>query len=338
MNISIIAPNIKNGGGKELLEYFIEHIEENYLELKVVLYLDSSLCHIHSTSNREVILLSSSIEKIKLFSKRIDNSIYFGNLPPLRKSNNSIVYIHNLYLLMSLIELKKSSFKFFVKYFLQQQYIKYFINNITTVACQNEDVQKIIITKYNFKNVQLLPFFRLCEKKLNIEHTKKYDFCYVSLAHPHKNHIRLLKSLEILSNKNISLTVALTVEDGHPNIIEMIDKINSKKVVKIENLGLLSKNNVCKLYAQSKCLVFPSTQETFGLALIEAVEMKLDIIASDLEYVYKAVKPSLVFNPVDANDIADKLITYVKGESKSSEALISNKIDDLINIIIKGDK
>ena len=80
MNISIIAPNIKSGGGKELLEYLIEHIEENYLELKVILYLDSSLGHIHATNNREVILLSSSIEKIKLFYKRIDNGIYFGNL------------------------------------------------------------------------------------------------------------------------------------------------------------------------------------------------------------------------------------------------------------------
>ena len=28
--INIIAPNIKSGGGKELLEYLLEYIDDNY--------------------------------------------------------------------------------------------------------------------------------------------------------------------------------------------------------------------------------------------------------------------------------------------------------------------
>jgi glycosyltransferase involved in cell wall biosynthesis len=336
----IIAPNIKTGGGKELLEYLIEYIEVNYKNIFLTVYLDSSLNHIKNTLNRSVIYMNSSIAKIKLFNKKIDNAIYFGNLPPLKKSTNSIVYFHNPYLLMDMSELKNSSFKFFIKYILQQMYIKMYIKNVDRVACQNENMKKAFVNKYNFKNVKILPFFRLCNKLEIINTVKVYDFCYVSLAHPHKNHTKLLDAIEIIVAKNIKINIALTIEDGHCSLEERIKNINKKNVVKITNLGLLPKSDVCKLYTQSKALVFPSTQETFGLALIEAVEMGLDVIASDLEYVYESITPTLVFNQNDASDIANKLIKYLDTKDKQvkSKSKIKNKIEDLIKIILKGEK
>lgn len=335
MKITIVAPNIKSGGGLELLIYLIEYIEKKYRHIKVLVYVDKTLQMIQSTTNITVVHMESNIKKIKLFYKKIDNALYFGNLPPLRKSNNSIVYFHNLYLLMAYNQLMNSSLKFFIKYTIQQLYIKLFIKNIDILACQNEEVRKNFISKYNFKNVMLLPFFRLCDNRLNTEYSKVYDFCYVSLAHPHKNHSRLIDALELLSNENISVSLALTIEDGHQELIEKINKLKEKGIVRIDNLGLLSKEDVCKLYAQSKCLVFPSTQETFGLALIEGVKMGLDVIAADLDYVYQSIKPSLVFNPNDINDIANKLKMYMNGNVKKSETIIDNEIDQLIKILIK---
>lgn len=329
----IMATNIKNGGGLELLCYLVKFIEKNYPNLKHTVYVDSSLKMINSNGNREVIHIASSIGKIKLFSKKMDNTLYFGNLPPLVKSSHSIVYFHNPYLLMSFDILKKSSFKFMIKYTLQQLYIKYFIRNVDLVAVQNEEIQNNFIDKYQYNKVKLLPFFRLCDK--NIIEDKIYDFCYVSLAHPHKNHNRLIDAVELLSKENISVNLALTIEEGHEELILKINKVNKKGIVKVTNLGLLSKENVCKLYAQSKCLVFPSTQETFGLALIESVNIGLDVIASDLDYVYQCINPSLVFDPNDTNDIAKKMKMYMNGNIKESETIIDNKIDDLIKILIK---
>lgn len=338
MSINIIAPNIKNGGGKELLEYLLEYLEEKYMTVQVMVYLDSSLSHIKATKNRKVFLLSSSIEKIKLFYKKMDNSLYFGNLPPLRKSNNSIVYFHNLYLLMSFNILKKSSLKFMVKYTLQQLYIKYFIKNVDLVAVQNKEIKNNFINKYNYNKIELLPFFRLCDKMKNTTEYKIYDFCYISLAHPHKNHNRLLDAMQILSDKNISTSLALTIEDGHDDLITKIDRINKNNIVTIVNLGMIPKSEVCKVYSQSKCLVFPSTQETFGLGLIESVNIGLDVIASDLKYVYESIKPSLVFDPTNANDIANKLQIYLSNTANKSDIIIHNEIDKLIKILIKEDK
>jgi glycosyltransferase involved in cell wall biosynthesis len=331
--IYIIAPNIKIGGGKELLEYLLEYINKYFSSVKVVVYLDSSMQDIKETGSIKVVYLDSIMGKVALFAKRFENALYFGNLPPLVRSSNSIVYFHNTYLLMPFYTLKRSSFKFILKYTLQQLYIKYFIRNVDLVAVQNQEIKNNFISKYKYSKVELLPFFRLCDQN-NTEY-KIYDFCYVSLAHPHKNHNHLIDALDILSSENISVNLALTIEDGHEELIEKINKLNEKGIVRIDNLGLLSKEDVCKLYAQSKCLVFPSTQETFGLALIESVKMGLDAIVADLDYVYQSIKPSLVFNPNDANDIASKMKMYMNGDVEKSEIIIDNKIDQLIKFFIK---
>lgn len=336
LKINIIAPNIKSGGAKELLEYLIEYINFNYQNISLTVYADISLKNLPRLNNVNYIYMKNVLEKIYLFSKQIDNSIYFGNLPPLKSGTNTMVYFHNPYLLMPFKKLKKEPFKFFIKYFLQQIYIKKFIHNVDFVACQNEDVREPFIKLYNFDNVKLLPFFRLCNKSLNSNKSKIYDFCYVSLAHPHKGHKVLLDAINILADKNIAITIALTIEDHHKDLIQKIEIINKKGVVKIKNFGLLLKEDVCKLYSDSKALIFPSIQETFGLALIEAVDMNLDIIAADLDYVYKVVKPSLVFKPNDANDIAEKMIEYLNEKVDKSKPCIENKIKEFVTLMIKG--
>jgi len=334
--LNIIAPNIKNGGGKELLEYLLEHLQEKYQDVQVIVYLDSSMQHIKESGSLKTVFLKSSIEKIQLFYKKMDNSLYFGNLPPLRKSHNSMVYFHNLYLLMNAKKLFSLSLKFFIKYTLQQFYIKYFIKNSDVVACQNSDVKDKFIEKYGFKSVEVLPFFRLCDKHILDNTSKRYDFCYVSLAHPHKNHHLLIEACEILANENIPFSLALTIEDGHDELMKKINQVNQKGRVMIDNLGRLSKENVCKLYAQSKCLIFPSTEETFGLGLIEAASMDLDIIASDLSYVYQSVEPSLVFDPSSSMDISLKIKEYLNGNIKKSKSKIDNEIDKMIQILMKN--
>lgn len=335
-NINIIAPNIKNGGGKELLEYLLEHLCKYYEDVQVTVYLDNSMQQIEESKSLKVVFLDNSFNKIQLFYKKLDNSLYFGNLPPLRKSQNSMVYFHNLYLLMSAKKLFSFSFKLFIKYILQQWYIYSFIKNIDVVACQNKLIKELFINKYKFKDVEILPFFRLCEKKIDSPKHKEYDFCYVSLAHPHKNHVLLVEAMKILSNEGIAIRLAVTVESDRKDLIDKINEINNIGVVKIDNLGVLPKSKVCKLYAQSKCLIFPSKEETFGLGLIEAVDMGLDVIAADLNYVYEVIIPSIVFNPDSAKMCANAIKEYMNTKQKKSISLVNNEIDTLIHKLIKG--
>jgi glycosyltransferase involved in cell wall biosynthesis len=334
--INIIAVNIKIGGGLELLLYLVEYIKKKWPQIKFRVYVDISIQILQTGKNVEVIHMSGSLQKIKLFSKKIDNSIYFGNLPPLVKSENSMVYFHNQYLIMPFAKLIKISFKFAIKYTLQQIYVRFYIKNVDIVACQNEDIKSKFIEKYLYKKVKLYPFFRTCDKDFISKYEKIYDFCYVSLAYPHKNHQRLIEACEILLKENIEFSLALTIEDGHSELISKIEEINRLDVVKITNLGKLSKEEVCKLYAKSRSLIFPSTEETFGLALVEAIDMNLDVIASDLEYVYQSIQPSLVFDPLDVNSIASVIKQYLAGNTQRSKSKIENKIENLIEFLVKG--
>lgn len=331
--INIIAPNIKNGGGKELLEYLLIHLEDAYKDLNVVVYVDSSLQNITSTNKRVVVSLSTTFQKVKLFSKQMDNAIYFGNLPPLVRSSNSIVYFHNPYLILGIHGLRNQSWHFFVKYGLQQLYIRTFIKNIDAVACQNMRIKKEFSIKYNYQNVEILPFYRSCPKP-NVAIEKIYDFCYISLAHPHKNHELLFDSLEILGKKGFSFSIAVTIEHFNEDLIARLNNINSLYNIKIVNVGLIPKKDVCKIYYQTKCLIFPSKYETFGLALIEAVEAGLDVIAADLGYTHEIISTPFLFDAQSATSCANVIKEYLDNNNLCKcRALISNKVDDLITRI-----
>ena len=331
--INIIAPNIKSGGGKELLEYLLEYINDNYLDVSVNVYVDTSL-NIQSTHLRNVIIITSEIRKIILFFKKFENVIYFGNLPPLRKSKNSLVYFHNTYLLMNLKKIFSSNNKFLYKIMCltKQFYIKFFIKNVDFIVCQTDKVSKQIKMKYSHENIKVLPFYKVC-KKIDIK--KNFDFCYISLAHPHKNHQKLFEAVKILEREKLHLSLVVTVESNKEDLIRMIEEINENSIIKIVNLGTISKEKVCEVYAQSKCLIFPSLEESFGLPLIEAVDMGLDVIASDLNYVYQVINPSLTFNPNDIQSIANTIQKYNDSSHPKSEGRIKNRISELLELILK---
>ena len=330
--INIIAPNIKSGGGKELLEYLLEYIDENYVDIKVNVYVDIS-SNIENKQKRNVIVMTSKLSKIILFFKLFENAIYFGNLPPIRKSKNSLVYFHNTYLLMSLRKMFSTNSEFINKIMdlVKQIYIKIFAKNVDFIVCQTEVVSKQIKKKFLYENIKILPFYKKCER-MDVE--KQFDYCYISLAHPHKNHKKFFDALKILEQKKLPLSFAVTIELDKQYLIKMIEEINKNDIIKIINFGTISKEKVCKLYAQSKCLIFPSLEESFGLPLIEAVDIGLDVISSDLDYVYQVIDPSLTFNPNDAQSIADTIEKYKEGNCLKSKAKIKNNISELIELIL----
>ena len=86
-------------------------------------------------------------------------------------------------------------------------------------------------------------------------------------------------------------------------------------------------------FAPSKCLIFPSLEESFGLPLIEAVDIGLDVISSDKFIMIKTI-PSLTFNPNDAQSIEDTFIQKYKEGKAVAKAKIKNNISELIELIL----
>lgn len=212
-------------------------------------------------------------------------------------------------------------------------YVRLNLCHIDFVAAQSKFVSDAFYKKYNFSKVKVLPFYRSCPK-ISTPINREYDFCYISLAHAHKNHNNLLDALKVLAAKNVKLSIALTVEKDKVNLIKKIKAINKMGSVNIYNYGLVSKNSVCEIYSKTRCLVYPSIEESFGLSLVEAVDKGLDVIASRLQYVYEVIEPSLVFDPFSSLDMAAKIEQYINTGSKRSYSKTQNKIVDLIELVL----
>jgi len=333
--LTIVAPTIKTGGGKELLLYLIDHLVKEYPEVEKTIYLHKNI-NIESIQGLKIIHIDSPKKILLLYGRRFKNVLYFGNLPPYRKTEKSAVYFHNRYLLLStkeLLHLKESKLIHKILNLIRQLYLKMFASNVDYIICQNEAVKKGFQKKYNYENIKILPFFRNCEKNLPINE-KLFDFCYISLAHPHKNHLNLLRAIGILAKKGKVFKVALTVEYDKTEILSEIENINRMGGVEIINFGPVSKTEVCKIYSKSKCLIFPSTSESFGLPLVEASEVGLDVIAANLSYTFEVIEPSMTFDPYNPKEIATCMDKFLKGKTKRAKTKVKNEIDTMIKSVL----
>ena len=82
---------------------------------------------------------------------------------------------------------------------------------------------------------------------------------------------------------------------------------------------------------------FPSKNESFGLPLLEAQEIDIDILPIDLPYVTEVINPEVSFKD-DKKDCAFKMNSYIKNyryeNNRNFVVLKRNKIDELINHLL----
>ena len=158
---------------------------------------------------------------------------------------------------------------------------------------------------------------------------------YVSFPYEYKNHLRLIEGFVESYKKNQKGELHLTVDNNSRYLIKKIEYYQ-KKNIPIFNHGIIKKAEVDKLYASSEYLVFPSTMESFGLPLIEAIYFECKVLASDLPFVNVICKPSFKFNPNDVGSISSAITKSMNTNSKKSELIIKNQTSELIKLLTEG--
>ena len=120
---------------------------------------------------------------------------------------------------------------------------------------------------------------------------------------------------------------------GEPDLFQAFSEFDASPYIQVVNFELITREKVLSILKSSRALIFPSLQETFGLPLIEAAQLDKPIIASDREYVCQVVKPSLTFDPLSAESIADTIETFLTNPIReSAELRVESKIENLIQI------
>ena len=181
--------------------------------------------------------------------------------------------------------------------------------------------------KISKNSTKIFPIFPKIKKEKNLNRSSN-KFIYVASGEDHKNHQRLISAMNIVSNridKPIYLYLTLT-ENKFKRLVEIHHSKNSRLILK--NLGILKQDVLYEQYSKLGYLIYPSLYESLGLPLIEAAQLDLVIIASDLPYVYEIISNYYSFDPLDINDIYLS-IENVINLSKPNTSILKIKSEEL---------
>lgn len=314
----LYAPNVHQGGGKTLLLPLLDELKTSE---DILFILDERL------QLPDKLVLSGKLLRVKatlaariMFEWRLRYAVSgeakwlcFGNLPPLlAHDGDQVVFVQNRYLIED-VTLKQ--FPFLVQFRIKierwwlrsrQRYAKRFV--VQTPTMQHL-LKNALGRESEILPFALLPSFPKNSKKS--ENKELYDFLYVASGEPHKNHRNLILAWIELANKNEFPNLCLTLDKQlFPGLCSWISSM-----VQIHNLHvtLFDKNSlksIQHLYMQTRALIFPSSFESFGLPLLEAVSAGLPILATDADYIQDVVHPTAVFDHCSPKSIAQGVLDF----------------------------
>lgn len=334
--ILIDAIYINNSGGKILLDYLIQELEQSG---KSVFYLldkrvEGKISYLDGTKNEVLLMDASLIRRHKFYSKnkhRFTSVLCFGDLPPSLKLNAKVyTYFHQqLYIKFP----KDTPFKDKILFTLKRNVLRYLFKYNDYWMLQTSIIKDNFQKKFKIDNEKLLlfPFYPPMDKTNEVSKVKN-SYVFVSNAPPHKNHIRLINAFCAFYDKHKTGELKLTIDENFPHLLELIKE---KKALNypLNNIGFVDRSDLSAVYQAAEYLIFPSLAESFGLGIVEAIENNCKVIGADLPYMYAACEPSITFNPFDEKSITEALEKSLSENIKPSISKISNNINELISIL-----
>lgn len=301
------ATNVHQGGGRSLLIALLKAFDRKFF-----LSVDKRMPLLDTTKNARVKLVRPSVLH-RLYAeiwlcKRVapeDVVLCFGNLPPLFKlRGHTVVFVQNRYLIEK-VTLRGFSFKVRLRLAVERLWLTKRMMNVDEFVVQTPTMKILleVITRGKVP-VRVLPFvaepggYVRILSQLKFHGDFVYDFVYVASGEPHKNHKKLLDAWCLLAEEGLFPSLCLTLDVTHfPELGRLIESVRSQYGVNVNNVGVLTHNDVLVLYKKSRAAIYPSIFESFGLPLIEARQAGLSVLASELDFVRDVIDPEQSFDP-----------------------------------------
>lgn len=148
---------------------------------------------------------------------------------------------------------------------------------------------------------------------------KKPYFLYVGGRQATKNFPFLLKAFKIISAK-YDVMLLCTGSPFSSSEMKMITAMNLSDRVK----GFVVKDDseMCQLYSDAVCLVYPSLKEGFGMPVLEAFACKCPVLLSNASCLPEiAGDAGLYFDPYDLDSLIDGMSKILSSDSLSNELI-----------------
>lgn len=221
------------------------------------------------------------------------NIISFQNTTPIiRKNDYSLTYLHQA---IPFLKNYNPSFLKQTKIFLIKHFYIFFIRaGITTqrsfFIIQSEWLKELASVRLNIplKNFFIhKPLPDDFSDKLSKEERSDFYF-YPAIYQSYKNHRNLILAFiscaEDFPEKDFKLEITLASLDFN----KLLSEITKTKTIPnnffLTNLGIIPREASLNKIRSCKALIFPSTIESYGMPIAEAIFFNTPVIASDLPY------------------------------------------------------
>jgi glycosyltransferase involved in cell wall biosynthesis len=269
--------------------------------------------------------------------KDSDQVLCFGSIPPLFSlPGHTSVFVQNKYLIDN-SRLSGFRLKIRARLILERLRLRFFSFNADEFIVQTSSMRADMLMRgwlSKLTPIRVSPFLStkiaITKGKSNFDRNNNSllvdcDFIYVATSEPHKNHINLIEAWSILARQNLFPSLYLTIDrNSSDKLLALLEKKIKAFNLKIFNLGLVPNTHLQGLYSRVRALIYPSTLESFGIPLIEARNIGLPIIASELDYVRDLVDPDETFDPHSALSIARAVKRFI-GRSEIRKDILSAK-------------
>ncbi len=326
---------INKGGGAVLLQYLIEQVAASPAAGSFYFLLDPRFEKPACLTGNYTVIANKQTERYKFYRAkggRFRKVFCFANTPPpVRLKCPVYTYMHNQKLLEAPKRWKERSWwKLYLKYLI----IKAFNKNTDYYIVQTPHmVQEMAeVGLKDAAHCLSIPFYdnsKYAVASPPFADRRKNEFVFISNPSPQKNYPSLLDAWEYLLDQGRTPVLHVTIDHTAPHFEARVKALNERGA-KIVNHVYVDPR---ELYFNCPFLIFPSIMESFGLPLLEAAESGMKIIASNLDFVFDVVEPSLVFEPYDKASIAAAVMMAMDSETGFPRVKAKNEIGKLMALL-----
>ena len=224
------------------------------------------------------------------------------------------------------------------RYYLREYRFKNILKNSHITLVDSVVGKNHVIESYGASEASIkpLPYIAPQYIKNNIERAdfdehyqlpEKFIF-YPAQFWDHKNHLRLIRAIKIISKSHGDIALVLTGKKAHSYklIMDEIKRLNLVKNIFFK--GYIPDNDLRGFYKRARALVFPTFFGPTNIPPLEAIASECVPIVSDIYGMKDQLgELALYFNPLDENEIAKKIISAWQGDDLFTSAKFFISLD-----------
>lgn len=265
----------------------------------------------------------------EIFKNRKINNIFVpSHVLPVVYPDKTCITIHDV-----VFKYSPESYGVFSRIYLDWA-TKFAVRNASSIIVPSEATKQDLIKFYKAKSskISVVHLGHVPTEKTETDRgqtLEKYGlekdkyFLYIGRLEYKKNTDTLLKAFQKFNHKNPGVKLVLAGFAGHggEEIIQRMPKSLDEDVVLT---GYISGEEKSTLLENALCFVFPSRFEGFGLPLLEAMDARLPIIASDIPSSREVAEDSATFFKKESSSELSELMDKMVSKKEFGERLVQN--------------